>query len=502
MSLWILIAAITVAAAVYILRPLARAHLSAARRGDYDLRVYQSQIEDLDSDVARGVMTEAEARGARNEIERRMLQAVRDHEPEIGTAGRSNAIIGILVALALPVAAGLIYLEIGRPDLPSQPLAERTDVPANAGRMTASAGGGNNPAQTQDGLASVDQMVGSLEQRLEENPQDFDGWMLLGRSYNVMERYGDAVRAYEKAVSLPEAEGDTAPHMQLGESLIFASGGVVPEEAQEAFQKVLSLDQGHPGARYYIALARGQAGDLQAAYDGWMALAKDSPSDAPWMEPLRARLQEVAADLDVELPDPLPTLPAEGAPAMPELPPLPQASAESGGAEAPSAPGPTAEQMQAAQDMSSEDRQAMIQGMVERLAGRLEEEPDDYDGWMRLGRAYGVTGNQQGAIEAYGNAVRLRPQDPQTRLQYAIAVQDAAPDGPMPPESVAAFQALADVAPENPDALFMLGRADAEAGRPEDALQKWRKLLGMLQPGTPAWQGVDAQIRRLEEAGK
>ncbi len=95
---------------------------------------------------------------------------------------------------------------------------------------------------------------------------------------------------------------------------------------------------------------------------------------------------------------------------MPELPPLPQVGSDGDGDEAPAAPGPTAEQMRDAQSMSTEDRQAMIQGMVERLADRLADEPDDYDGWMRLARAYGVMGNSAGAVDAYGNAVRIRPQ--------------------------------------------------------------------------------------------
>lgn len=496
MTLWILFAIMTVVVALYILRPLASSSLGAARRGEYDLKVYQSQIDDLDAELARGVISEDEARGARNEIERRMLQAVRDGEPEVGTRGKSGMIAGLVVAVAVPVAAGLLYLDLGRPDLPSQPLADRTDIPGGAAQLAARRNDpASDPGQTQ-GLDSVDTMVGNLEQRLEDEPENFEGWMLLGRSYSVMDRFGDAAAAYAKAAALPEGQTDPSPHMQMGEALVFSSGGVVTERAIEVFNRALSIDANHPGAQYYLALARGQAGDMQGAYDGWVALAKSSPSDAPWLPALMERINEVAGDLGIEVPEDLAQGSGEPGPALPELPPLPQASA--GGDAAPAAPGPTAEQMRDAQSMSAEDRQAMIQGMVEGLAARLADEPDDYDGWMRLARAYGVMGNTAGAVNAYENAVRLRPQDPQTRLQYAIAVQEDAPEGPMTDRAIQAFTELAKVDPDNPDALFMLGRADAEAGRTDAALDRWTKLLTILPPGSPAHQSVAAQIEELK----
>jgi cytochrome c-type biogenesis protein CcmH len=496
LTLWIVIAVMTVLAALYLLRPLAAGTLGAARRGDYDLKVYQSQIDDLDAELARGVISESEARGARNEIERRMLQAVRDAEPEVTESGRSGLYAGLAVAIAVPVAAGLIYLEIGRPELPSMPLADRTDVPSGAARMTASRGNpANDPAQTQQGLDSVENMVASLEARMEEEPESFEGWMLLGRSYGVMDRHGDAAQAYARAASLPEGQTDPAPHMQLGEALIFSAGGIVTERAAESFRRTVGIDPGHPGARYYLALARGQAGDLQGAYDGWLALAKDSPADAPWLPALMERINEAAGDLDIEVPTDLAQAPTGNAPPLPDLPPLAQAGGEG---DAPTAPGPTAEQMQDAQSMSADDRQAMIQGMVERLADRLADEPDDYDGWMRLGRAYGVTGNSAGAADAYGNAVRLRPSDVQTRLRYAIAVQEAEPEGPMTDASVQAFTEVAKLDPANPDALFMLGRADAEAGRADAALDRWTRLLTILPTGSDAHRSVASQIEQLK----
>ncbi|PJK31023.1 c-type cytochrome biogenesis protein CcmI [Minwuia thermotolerans] len=491
MLFWILIAAITLAVLLFVLRPLVGAGRGAARRGDYDMTVYRSQIDELRAEEARGVISPAEARAARNEIERRMLQASRDAEPDVREGGGAPLIVGLVIAVAVPLGAGALYLAIGNPDLPAQPLAQRIEVPAGAARMAAAQPGAPSSEQ---GLESVSNMVGNLERRLEEDPENFEGWMLLGRSYGVMDRYGDAAGAYAKAAALPEAASDPAPHMQLGEALVFSSNGVVIERAQAAFRRAVEIDANHPGARYYLALARGQGGDLKGAYDGWVSLAQDSPADAPWLPALRERIAEVARDLDVEPPAELmDRMAAAGAAPGPSAPPAPARSGDA------AAPGPSAEDIQAAQEMSADDRQAMIRGMVEGLAARLEENPDDYDGWMRLARARGVLGETDAMIEAYENAARLRPEDTETRLALAGALVDAGGDGPLSPRAVEAFRAVLEVDPDNPDALWFVGRGEAEAGRPEAAVQAWRKLLGTLAPGSDAHTAVQAQIERLQQ---
>ena len=495
MLFWILIAAITFAVLLFVLRPLVGPGKGAARRGDYDLQVYRHQIDELEAEEARGVISAAEAKAARNEIERRMLQATRDAEPDVSEGRVAPMTVGLIIAIVVPVGAGLLYFSLGKPDLPSQPLAERVDVPAGGARMAARQSG--DPA-AQQGLASVENMVGTLEERLASEPENYEGWMLLGRSYGVMDRYGDAVQAYAKAASLPEAESDPAAHMQLGEALVFSSGGMVTERAQDAFRRAVEIDGNHPGARYYLALAKGQGGDLKGAYDGWLALAQDSPPDAPWLPALRDRITEVAGDLGIEPPADLMARMAavETAPAPAPGPSAPPAPAPSGDA---AAPGPSAEDIRAAQDMSTDDRQAMIRGMVEGLAARLEDNPDDYDGWMRLARARGVLGERDAMMEAYRNAVRLRPDDADTRLTFAGALLDASGDGPLPDEAVEQFRKVLEIDPRNPDALWFVGRAEAEAGRPDGAIEMWQRLLATLQPDSESYKAVEQQIERMRQ---
>ncbi len=507
MNLWIAVGLITFAVSAYLLRPLIRGGDAGVRRGDFDLSVYRRQLDELTADEERGVISGPEAEAARVEIQRRMIQTGRDAEAASQDGGSSRLVVGAIVAIALPAAAAAIYMVLGSPNLPSQPLADRGEIPNRT--QVAQAGGGGSAA-SQEGLASIEKMVESLSERLASDPTDFDGWMLLGRSYGVMEAYDKAVEAYARAAALPEGFGDANAQMQLGETIIFASQGVVTERAQDAFRRALEIDPGHPGAQFYLALAMGQAGNLQGAYDGWLALAAESPADAPWMPALRARLEEVARDLEISLPDPLPTLPAApaGAPSSAPVAAAPSA-APAPSAAAPSTPpaagpiagtrGPDAEQMRAAAEMSADDRQEMIRGMVQRLADRMADNPDDAEGWSRLARAYGVLGDQEGAAEAYANIVRLNPNDVQARLSLGGAYLAQVGPGPMPATAIEQFEAVIALDADNPDALWFLGRADAEAGRNDAAREKWQRLLGQLQPGSEAHGNVSAQIERLGE---
>ncbi|MDF1719285.1 MAG: c-type cytochrome biogenesis protein CcmI [Minwuia sp.] len=504
MELWIAVGLITLAVSAYLLRPLIRNSEEGVRRGDFDLTVYRRQLNELDADADRGVISGQEAEAARVEIQRRMLQTAKDGEEAARTGDNSRLIVGAILAVILPISGLAIYMYLGSPHLPAQPLADR-GISTPAGSQVAQAGSGQATAASQEGLESIEKMVESLSARLADDPTDFDGWMLLGRSFGVMEAYDRAVEAYARAASLPEGMRDANAQMQLGETIIFASQGVVTERAQLAFRRALQIDPGHPGAQFYLALGMGQAGDLRGAYEGWLALAAQSPADAPWMPALRSRLAEVARDLGIELPDVLPS-----APALPALPPLEAPNAAPPVATAPPSSGqgtvgpiagtrgPDAEDVRAAAEMSTDDRQAMIRGMVQRLADRMVENPDDAEGWTRLARAYGVLGDQAKAADAFANVVRLNPGDIQARLALGESILEQAGAGPMPPAAIEQYSAVLAMDAANQDALWFMGRADAEAGRTEEAREKWQRLLDQLPPDSGAHQNVAAQIKALD----
>lgn len=263
------------------------------------------------------------------------------------------------VAVATSGAVAL-YLTLGSPGVPSISIAEQ------------------RTAGTSDDFALL---VERLAARMAGNPYDARGWLMLARSYAQLERFAESAEAYRQAIELGPQEPETLA--AYGETLVAAAQGVVSQQARTAFEAALAGEPGNPRARYYLGLAAAQGGDLRGAYDTWYALAADTPAAAPWRATLEAQLQRVAADLGIKAGDP----PVVG-----------------GGEKTIS---PSDEAFAGAAAMSEAERNAVIDSMVDRLAARLGSDPEDFDGWMRLGHAYRVRGDRNAALQAFERAVEL-----------------------------------------------------------------------------------------------
>ena len=471
MLLFIALGAMTVAALALVAVPLLRRHRAVAPRAGYDVEVYRDQLRELDVDLERGVISAEERDGARLEIERRLLAAASAvRAPEASAPDTTHLITAFAVVVALPLVAGSLYLWLGAPGAVDQPIATR-ERPATPTAM----------AMPEGGVPDVEQMVIGLAERLKAQPDDLDGWIMLGRSYSVLERFDEAVVALKHAEMM--AKGDASVTAMLGEFQVFAAGGVVTPEAKANFDDAVARDAGHPAALFYLALAKRQVGDAQGALDDWLALLRDSDPAATWLPVLRQRIDETAAGLGVDVAGLTPAPPA--ASAAPSAPP----------------PGPTAEDVAAAAGMSADDQGEMIRGMVARLAERLEDEPGDLDGWLRLGRSYGVLGEPQKSRDAYAQAAALSPDDPAILQSYVTAIIAAQPeDATVPMEAVVVLRQLATVDAENSSALWLLGRAEAESGNMDAARGLWRRLLALLPPGGDDHATVESAIESLGAA--
>ncbi|MBX4891851.1 c-type cytochrome biogenesis protein CcmI [Rhizobium bangladeshense] len=351
MLFWILVAALTAAVAVILLYPLLRGARAAQRRRAGEAAVYRDQLRELDRDLGGGLITPEEADYARAEIGRRLI-AVSAGEPEtIEKPIRHHRIIEVLILLILPVLGLCLYLTTGRPDLPSQPLEARLENPGN----------------------DVAMLIAKAERHLAQNPDDGKGWDVLAPIYFRTMRVADAEVAYRNAIRLL---GPSPIRFDgLAETLITISEGVVTEEARQALEQSLTLEPDNPRARFYIALSMEQAGRTDEARRAFEALAQQSPADAPW------------------------------------LPLVNEHIAKNGGAAAqPAAPGgPTSEDVAAAESMSAGDRQQMIRGMVESLDAKLREDPNNFEGWMRLVRSYAVLNDKDRAADAVKRGLAAFP---------------------------------------------------------------------------------------------
>lgn len=380
MILWLLLAAMTAGALALLLMPLLRKGAAAESRAAYDLTVYRDQLAEIERDLERGLLGPEEAVAARTEIERRMLAAADgqgERAKDAKERGGDRAITAAVIAAALPLGAFVLYLNLGSPELPGQPFAER-----QAERSQAV----DDPA--------VQTRVAELAEHLRQNPEDLEAWLALAESYIALERYDSAANAYRHAILLAQGRPDL--FSVYGESLVLANDGQVTGEARTAFGQALAAAPGEPRARYYLALAEAQAGNPRAALQMWVDLAADSPPDAPWLLILDQRIGATAEELGLE---------------AASIAPTPRA-----------VQGPSPEDMATAEQMSPEDQADMIRSMVERLAARLEAEPDDPDGWLMLARSYQVLGEPEQARRAFDRAAGLAANGPpalKARIQQA-----------------------------------------------------------------------------------
>lgn len=355
MTLWFLFAVMTAAAIFAVLWPLGRS--GAARRSGSDLEVYRDQIAEITRDRAVGLIADAEADAARVEVSRRLLAAAEQSQvgmvPRPGGTFRRRA-TAVAVLAGVPAVAIGLYLALGSPDLPGQPIAGRAVAPVqNRG---------------------LDTLVAQVEAHLAKNPEDGRGWEVVAPVYMRFGRFEDAVKARRNAIRLNGASADR--EADLGEALMGAANGVVTDEAKAAFERALARDAKLPKARFFLGVAAHQDGQGDKAISIWRDMLSEAAPDSPWAGMVRETLARVGGGT-----------PSAGQPA----------------ASAP-APGPTADDIAAADKMAPEDRSAMVRGMVERLAERLQRDGSDIDGWLRLVRAYTVMGDRGKAISALADA--------------------------------------------------------------------------------------------------
>lgn len=349
MGFWIAAALMTLLALAFVAVPLTRAPRRSASALDHDRALYRARLAEIDAELELGRIGAEEAAAARAE-EGRKLIALSAGSPAAGGASPAMARTALLASLVfVPIATLLFYVSSGVPNMPDMAIASRPD---------------RDPSQQ-----TIQQLLERAEAQLARNPDDARGWAVVAPVYLRMGRAADAVTAYRNALRLSPDSIDL--RTSLAEAITVAAEGVVTEEARRLFDEALERQPGNAKARFYLAIALGQQGDRAEAATAWRALIADAPADAQWLPVARAQLAAV-----------------EGA----DRP----AEAET--------PGPTAEDIEAAGQLSAVDRQAMIEAMVAGLAEKLKDNPDDKDGWRRLVRSYSVLGRPEAAAEAVADA--------------------------------------------------------------------------------------------------
>jgi cytochrome c-type biogenesis protein CcmH len=450
--IWLAIGFMTAIVLGLLLRPLWRV-TPVIETTQPELAVYRDQLAELDADLARGAIDAESARTARLEIERRLLAMPEAAQYRAQPPAQRRRFAIVLGILALAIALG-IYLELGRPELGDQPLAAR-DLPSQSADVAP-------PSLERARVAIVEAEIAALEAALDENPSQRDVWAALGHRMIELGRFEASLDALEQAIA--QGADDRLTQSRYGVALTLLDGGRVPPAAETAFRRALAADPEDIPAAYWLAIRELQLGRAEPALQQLVALEARLQPDAPQRASLAAIIAEIATSLGLD--------PASVREAQPALPAIPE----------------------------SEDEAAFILSMVEGLAARLEDAPDDLEGWRRLGRSWSVLGEWQKSAAAYARAASLAPDDAELLLDYALAILATVPEGETGPLPAAIFDPidrLLALRPDDPTGLYLAGLERARAGDAERARLHWERLLAILPPDAPQRAQIEAELAAL-----
>lgn len=362
MMFWVMAVLLVLIGLAGLLLPLRRVDADAAVAGDQreqNIQIARERLAELEQQQAAGAIDAVEFESAKAELEQSLLDDVGQDAPTKTAGFGSVRASVVMLGLFVPVAAGALYFWLGTPQAISMP------APAKAG-MSAGHPPMNGQAQQ---LPDIGTMVGRLEQKLKENPDNPQGWTMLGRSYMVMGRYAEAVQAYTKAREL------------------------LPED-QDVLRALVNA----------TAMAQGQGGQQQGQASSEQAQGQSAPAVAP----------------------------------------------------------------------------PNIGKMVESLHQKLQENPDNPDGWLMLGRSYMNLKQYPEAAAAYEQAYQYRPDSVPAMLGLADTLAMVA-GGKVTDKSAALVEKVLAIEPDNATALWMGGLAAQEAGNQKKARDFYRRLLPLVE---------------------
>jgi len=363
---WIICGVLTLGIGATLWRAMNRAAPSTSDVPD--LEIYKAQLDEVERDVARGVLSDTEADQLRTEVKRRLLNA---DKVQTGAAFKSGgpSVLGYAGIGAVIVIAVGTYWTIGAPGYGDLPLETRKQLTAEAAAVRPSQEEAQRAfAETQFPPAAAPELVALVEQlrvAMQDRPDDIRGLTLLARNEAILGNYDDAIAAQQQLIAVKGDAVTPADVADLAELMIVATGSYVSPQAEARLREALAGDPTLGAARYYLGSMYNQTGRPDEAFRIWQALLLENPDDAPWSQPIRDQIDAVALRAGITRYEQPPSSVRRG---------------------------PSAADIAAAQDMSPEDRAAMIQNMVAGLSQRLAEEGGPPSDWARLIAAYGVLG--------------------------------------------------------------------------------------------------------------
>ena len=273
-TFWVICALLILVALIIILPSLlAKEAVADLDRQKINRAVYEKKLKELERDRENDLIGEEQFEVAISDLKRTLIDDIAGQKEKVLKI--SNKVLPIIIILLVPIAAILIYLKL------------------NNGLISLSPDFQTQMQVDQQGQAqSVEKAIASLEQKLNDKPNDVDGWMMLGRTYLMLERFNDAVEAYRNANDLTNsAKPDIL--VAYGEAKVFAAGQKFDESSRALFDKALQIDPKFEKGLWYAGLSAYQLEDYEASIKYWETLMQQVPAD---QEQVKTALQVYLSD--------------------------------------------------------------------------------------------------------------------------------------------------------------------------------------------------------------
>ncbi len=446
---------------------LAQQQVSSEQRKALNIELYEQKKIQLEQDLANGLLDDETYSQALTEVEHGLLQdAENTVVKDLSQLSKSQAKSLMFAMLVfIPTLSITLYLYI---------------QPENLAQIVSAEPMQNNSAiVNKNAVPDISSMVKKLEQKLQSDTNDAQGWNMLGRSYVVLKRYKDAVQAYEKALALvaqdPTVEAMPELDINYVEALMQTSEKEYYQKAREYLTQMLLDDPSDADALWFMGFLDFDAGDHQQAIDRWTYLLTLLPVNSEQSQIVNTYLQQVKIQSGLTASTSNANINATTGVKQAQLKPNKEKTNQL--------------------NVSSE-QQSFINSMVARVEQRVKDDPSDLKGWKSLGKSYAVLNRLDESADAYGKAVVLAQKDVNLMMQYSNAAMKTNNKDIMN-TALNYFSNLADNNSTNLDALFLSGSLARALADNEKAKKYWQKLLPQLQKNTPSYDNVKANLEQI-----
>ncbi|HAB38290.1 MAG TPA: c-type cytochrome biogenesis protein CcmI [Rhodobacteraceae bacterium] len=382
MLFWAVTAVLTLIVVGTLSNTLLRGRSNLRPSAAYDLDVYRDQLKEVDRDLARGILAEADAERVRIEVSRRILSADTSLRNETSTLKcHSGPIAATMLSLSILAGSYSIYMHLGAPGYGDLALTDRIklaeELRAKRPRQqTAEVGSAAKlpvgPPISPDYVT----LVQKLRETVGNRPNDLQGQILLVQSEAQLGNFVAAHVAQARVIELKKWTATATDYSEYADLLILAAGGYVSPEAETVLEQALKMDPSNGTAGSYFGLMMAQTGRPDTALRIWDQLLRTSSQNSPWVSPIELQIDEIAVRAGVNYSRP--AVPIES--------------------------GPSAAAIEAASEMSPTERLEMIQGMVSGLSERLANDGGPVEDWARLISSLAVLGQMDEARTVFEKA--------------------------------------------------------------------------------------------------